>query len=187
MASLLHKFLENTKEHSQDLATAAYLAALDHLMHSFPSIGRGIINELKSQRSCLKMIASENYSSLSVQLAMGNLLTDKYCEGSPFKRFYSCCENIDAIEWECAETAKELFGADSAFVQPHSGSDANLLAMMAVITHKIQGPAVQRLGYKSINDLTEAEYTELKKEIGSHVCLGPSLNSGGISHTAPCV
>ena len=179
MASLLHKFLENTKEHSQDLATAAYLAALDHLMHSFPSIGRGIINELKSQRSCLKMIASENYSSLSVQLAMGNLLTDKYCEGSPFKRFYSCCENIDAIEWECAETAKELFGADSAFVQPHSGSDANLLAMMAVITHKIQGPAVQRLGYKSINDLTEAEYTELKKEIGSHVCLGPSLNSGG--------
>lgn len=84
----------------------AYLASLDHLLHAFPSIGQSIVQELKSQRSRLKMIASENFSSLSVQLAMGNLLTDKYCEGSPFKRFYSCCENVDAIEWECAETAK---------------------------------------------------------------------------------
>lgn len=180
MTSLLHKFLENTSgKHSQDLATTAYLAALDHLVSAFPSVGNSIVNELRRQRSCLKMIASENYSSLSVQLAMGNLLTDKYCEGSPFKRFYSCCENVDAIEWECVETAKELFGAESACVQPHSGSDANLLAMMAIITQKIQGPAVQRLGYKSINDLTEKEYAELKDEIGSHVCLGPSLNSGG--------
>ncbi|WP_348663762.1 glycine hydroxymethyltransferase [Chlamydia vaughanii] len=180
MTSLLHKFLENTSgKQGQDLASTAYLAALDHLLHSFPSIGKSIIDELKSQRSRLKMIASENYASISVQLAMGNLLTDKYCEGSPFKRFYSCCENVDAIEWECVETAKELFGAESAFVQPHSGADANLLAIMSIITHKIQGPAVKRLGYKSINDLSEKEYTELKAEISSHVCLGPSLNSGG--------
>ncbi|BAE81554.1 serine/glycine hydroxymethyltransferase [Chlamydia felis Fe/C-56] len=180
MASLLHKFLENASgKKGQDLASTAYLAALDHLLHSFPSIGKSVIDELKSQRSRLKMIASENYSSISVQLAMGNLLTDKYCEGSPFKRFYSCCENVDAIEWECAETAKELFGAESAFVQPHSGADANLLAIMAIITQKIQGPAVKRLGYKTINDLTDKEYAELKAEIGSHVCLGPSLNSGG--------
>ncbi|EPP36907.1 serine hydroxymethyltransferase family protein, partial [Chlamydia psittaci 84-8471/1] len=108
MASLLHKFLENASgKKGQDLASTAYLAALDHLLHSFPSIGKSIIDELRSQRSRLKMIASENYASISVQLAMGNLLTDKYCEGSPFKRFYSCCENVDAIEWECVETAKE--------------------------------------------------------------------------------
>lgn len=180
MASLLHKFLENTsRKQGQNLASTAYLAALDHLLHFFPSIGRSIIDELKSQRSCLKMIASENYSSISVQLAMGNLLTDKYCEGSPFKRFYSRCENVDAIEWECAETAKELFGAESAFVQPHSGADANLLAVMSIITHKIQGPAVKKLGYKNVSHLSEQEYAELKAEIGTHVCMGPSLNSGG--------
>ncbi|WP_366223496.1 glycine hydroxymethyltransferase [Chlamydia buteonis] len=186
MVSLLHKFLENASgKKGQDLASTAYLAALDHLLHSFPSIGKSIIDELKSQRSRLKMIASENYASISVQLAMGNLLTDKYCEGSPFKRFYSGCENVDVIEWECVETAKELFGAESAFVQPHSGADANLLAIMAIITQKIQGPAVKRLGYKTINDLTDKEYTELKAEIGSHVCLGPSLNSGGhLTHGA---
>lgn len=180
MASLLKKFLENaSRKKGLDLASTAYLAALDHLLHTFPSIGKSIIDELKSQRSRLKMIASENYSSLSVQLAMGNLLTDKYCEGSPFKRFYSCCENVDAIEWECVETAKELFGAENAFVQPHSGSDANLLAAMAIITHKIQSPAVKCLGHKTINDLSEDEYLQLKKDMISHVCLGPSLNAGG--------
>ena len=180
MASLLDRYLRNISEKShQSLASVAYLAALDHLLHAFPSIGQSIVQELKSQRSRLKMIASENYSSLSVQLAMGNLLTDKYCEGSPFKRFYSCCENVDAIEWECAETAKELFGAESAFVQPHSGADANLLAIMSILTQKIQSPAVQRLGYKTINDLPEQEYEALKAEMAQYKCLGPSLNSGG--------
>ncbi|WP_100934605.1 glycine hydroxymethyltransferase [Candidatus Chlamydia corallus] len=180
MVSLLHKFLENASgKKGQSLASTAYLAALDHLLNAFPSVGERIIDELKSQRSHLKMIASENYSSLSVQLAMGNLLTDKYCEGSPFKRFYSCCENVDAIEWECVETAKELFASGCAFVQPHSGADANLLAVMAILTHKVQSPAVKKLGYKTVNELTEEEYTLLKAEMSSCVCLGPSLNSGG--------
>lgn len=180
MTSLLKTFLNKALETKQsNLASIAYLSALDHLIHAFPSVGKSIIAELKSQRSRLKMIASENYSSLSVQLAMGNLLTDKYSEGSPFKRFYSCCENVDAIEWECVETTKELFGAESAFVQPHSGADANLLAAMAIITQKIQSPAVEKLGYKTINELTEDEYEQVRKEIASHICMGPSLNSGG--------
>ncbi|ANH78316.1 glycine hydroxymethyltransferase [Candidatus Chlamydia sanziniae] len=180
MVSLLHKFLQNASEKKgQSLASTAYLAALDHLLHTFPSVGQKVIDELKNQRSHLKMIASENYSSLSVQLAMGNLLTDKYCEGIPFRRFYSSCENVDAIEWECAETAKELFAAEYAFVQPHSGADANLLAVMAILAHKIQSPAVKKLGYKNINDLTEEEYTQVKREMASCVCLAPSLNAGG--------
>lgn len=186
MESLLDKFLKNhADKKKQDLAAIAYVSAIDHLLKTFPSVGQGILNELKSQRSRLKMIASENYSSLSVQLAMGNLLTDKYCEGSPFKRFYSCCENIDAIEWECVETAKELFGADCAMVQPHSGADANLLAVMSILAHKFQTPIVQRLGHKSINDLSEQEFLMLKEELASLVCLGPSLNSGGhLTHGA---
>ncbi|AGW38649.1 serine hydroxymethyltransferase [Chlamydia pecorum W73] len=175
-----HEFLEGRSVNKREkLAAVAYTAALAHLKNCFPSVGKKIIDELKSQRSCLKMIASENYSSLSVQVAMGNLLTDKYCEGSPFRRFYSCCENVDAIEWECAETAKELFSSEYAFVQPLSGSDANLLALMAVLTHKIQTPAVKALGYKTINDLSEEEYMQLKRDMASSVCLGPSLNAGG--------
>lgn len=180
MESLLQKFLKDTaKRNGSNLAAIAYVSALDHLLQTFPSIGQSILNELKSQRSHLKMIASENYSSLSVQLAMGNLLTDKYCEGIPFKRFYSCCENIDAIEWECIETVKELFGADCASVQPHSGADANLLAVMSILTHKFQTPIVKRLQHKSIQALSEKEFEALKAELSSLVCLGPSLNSGG--------
>ncbi|WP_201456702.1 glycine hydroxymethyltransferase [Chlamydia sp. 17-3921] len=180
MVTLMHNFLESSSdEKRKELAITAYSAALAHLQNCFPSIGQRIVNELRSQRSCLKMIASENYSSLSVQLAMGNLLTDKYCEGSPFKRFYSCCENVDAIEWECVETAKELFSAEYAFVQPHSGADANLLAAMAILTHKVQTPTVKALGYKTVNDLSEEEYLQLKTELSSCVCLGPSLNAGG--------
>lgn len=180
MKSLLQKFLENNvNRKGNHLAAIAYMSALDHLLQTFPSIGQSILNELKSQRSRLKMIASENFSSLSVQLAMGNLLTDKYCEGVPFKRFYACCENVDAIEWECIETAKELFGAECAMVQPHSGADANLLAIMSILAHKFQTPMIKRMNHKSIQDLSEEEFIALKEELSSLVCLGPSLNSGG--------
>lgn len=177
-------FLENYLKKSNTLPNPssghiAYLAALDHLLKTFPSVGRRIIDELKSQRSRLKMIASENYSSLSVQLAMGNLLTDKYAEGSPFHRFYAGCEHVDALEWECAETAKELFGVEYANVQPHSGADANLLALMAIVTLKLQTPFIEKLGKKGVDSLTFEEYEQLRKEIGNRVCLGPSLNSGG--------
>lgn len=84
-----------------------------------------IASELADQRSNLKLIASENYSSLATQLAQGNLFTDKYAEGYPLHRFYAGCDNVDAVEPEAAELARMLFGAEHEYVQPHSGADAN--------------------------------------------------------------
>ncbi|WP_213319114.1 glycine hydroxymethyltransferase [Chlamydiifrater volucris] len=179
MSTLLKGFFDKGSVPKDKMAALAYLASLDHLLQHVPSVGKKIIDELKAQRSRLKLIASENYSSLSVQLAMGNLLTDKYSEGSPFRRFYSCCENVDAIEWDCAETAKELFGAEYASVQPHCGADANLLAVMAILNDRVQGDIVSRLGYKTVNNLSEEEYDRLRRELMDVVCLGPSMNSGG--------
>ena len=81
-----------------NLSSVAYLASLQ-LVHSIdPSISKAIIQELIDQRTNLKMIASENFSSISVQMAQANLFTDKYAEGYPFHRFYAGCDNVDTIE-----------------------------------------------------------------------------------------
>src|SRR5208337_4731648 len=91
---------------------AAIYASLDHVALSSPGIARAIIQEFRDQRSNLKLIASENFSSLATQLAHGNLLTDKYAEGFPGHRFYAGCDNVDTIESEATRLACELFGAD---------------------------------------------------------------------------
>ena len=130
------------------------MAALDHIESEFPLISQAIIQELKDQRSHLKLIASENFSSLAVQLAMGNLLTDKYAEGVPHRRFYAGCDNVDVIEDACIEEAKKLFGCDHAYVQPHSGADANLVAFWAMLVHRVQNKEIERLGKKTVDELT---------------------------------
>ena len=112
----------------------AYLAALEQVASISPDVAKNIVRELADQRSNLKMIASENYCSLPTQLAMGNLLTDKYAEGIPDHRFYAGCDNVDAIESQAAKLACDLFGADHAYVQPHSGADANMIAFWAILS-----------------------------------------------------
>ena len=87
----LEKYFNKVPEKKRSKATIAYLAALDHVGEQNPLVAEKIVQELKDQRSHLKLIASENYSSLAVQLAMGNLLTDKYAEGFPGRRFYAGC------------------------------------------------------------------------------------------------
>ncbi|MCH9704244.1 MAG: glycine hydroxymethyltransferase [Chlamydiae bacterium] len=160
-------------------AETAYKAVIDHLKIAAPSVANCIVNELKDQRSHLKLIASENYSSLTTQLTMGNLLTDKYSEGFPFHRFYAGCENVDSIESEAAILAQELFGVDHAYVQPHSGADANLVAFWAILTERIQNPAVEKLKKKSIDELTPEEYEQIRKLMCDQSMLGLSLASGG--------
>lgn len=157
----------------------AYLAALDHLQKTAPSIAKNIIKELQDQRTHLKLIASENYSSLSVQLAMGNLLTDKYCEGYPYHRFYAGCENVDAIETEAGQLAEQLFEVDHAYVQPHSGADANLVAFWAILTEKIQNPFLEKLGKNNLEQLTPQEYERLRQLLCNQSFMGLSLSSGG--------
>jgi glycine hydroxymethyltransferase len=123
-SSRLSRYLARTQGAPLDPAAVAYLATLDTVEATSPGIARRIVQELRDQRTHLKLIASENYSSLAVQLAHGNLFTDKYAEGSIGHRFYAGCDNVDAIEAEAAELARQLFDAEHAYVQPHSGADA---------------------------------------------------------------
>ena len=92
-----------------------------------------IQNEEKRQGEHIELIASENYASLRVLQAQGSVLTNKYAEGYPGKRYYGGCENVDVVETLAIERAKQLFGADYANVQPHSGSQANAAAYMALL------------------------------------------------------
>ena len=124
-AGLLGRYLSSTPHGAIDTAATAYYASLDTVAAASPVAATAIVRELQDQRSSLKLIASENYSSLATQLAQGNLFSDKYAEGYPGHRFYAGCDNVDLIEAEAVRLAKDLFGADHAYVQPHSGADAN--------------------------------------------------------------
>ena len=128
-----------------DAGALACIASLEAVRSVSPEIAGSIVQELADQRTNLKLIASENYSSLASQLAMGNLLTDKYSEGYPFHRFYAGCDNVDAVESLAAKTACEVFGAEHAYVQPHSGADANLIAYWAILSQRIEVPALEEL------------------------------------------
>ena len=92
-----------------------------------------IVDEYERQQSNIELIASENFTSLAVMEACGSVLTNKYAEGKPHKRFYNGCENIDKIEELAQERAKKLFKMDHANVQPHSGAQANMAVFMAVL------------------------------------------------------
>jgi len=96
-----------------------------------PAIAEIVSKELNRQRGQLEMIASENFTSLAVMEAMGSVLTNKYAEGYPGRRYYGGCEFVDQAERLARDRAKELFGARYANVQPHSGSSANLTAYLA--------------------------------------------------------
>lgn len=157
----------------------AYLAALEQVASVAPEIAATIVTELADQRANLKMIASENYCSLAVQLAMGNLLTDKYAEGIPNHRFYAGCDNVDAIESRAAKLACDLFGADHAYLQPHSGADANMVAFWAILTARVQDVALKKSGHKSPFDLSGKAWDALRRQLGNQKLLGLDLSSGG--------
>ena len=117
---------------------------------------------------------------------MGNLLTDKYAEGSPGHRFYAGCENVDTIESYAAESAKSLFGSDHAYVQPHSGADANLVAFWSILIKRVETPAIEKLGKKSVYALTPEEYETIRKEFSNQKMLGLALDCGGhLTHGSP--
>ena len=98
-----------------------------------PEIAKAIEDETRRQEEGLELIASENFVSPAVLEAMGSPLTNKYAEGYPGKRYYGGCEFVDVAENLAIERAKALFGAEHANVQPHSGSQANMAAYMAVM------------------------------------------------------
>lgn len=160
-------------------ASTAYNAALQVIEGVEPRIAAATRQELDDQRGSLKLIASENYASLPVLLTMGTWLSDKYAEGTVGHRFYAGCQNVDTVEAVAAEHARELFGAEYAYAQPHSGIDANLVAYWAILAHRVEGPALADLGAKTVNDLTEADWEALRHRFGQQRVMGMSLDAGG--------
>src|SRR5687767_227297 len=98
-----------------------------------PEIWKAVRDETRRQEEGLELIASENFVSPAVLEAMGSVLTNKYAEGYPGKRYYGGCEVVDVAEQLAIDRAKQLFGADHANVQAHSGSQANMAAYMAMV------------------------------------------------------
>lgn len=133
---------------------SASLAELD------PEVAEAMAGELARQRDTLEMIASENFVPRSVLQAQGSVLTNKYAEGYPGRRYYGGCEHVDVIEDLARNRAKELFGAEFANVQPHSGAQANAAVLMALMN-----PGEKLLGL----DLAH----------GGHLTHGMKLNFSG--------
>ena len=159
--------------------SGAYKTLLDVIGKVEPRISQAIRDELTDQRASLKLIASENYASLPVLATMGTWLSDKYAEGTIGHRFYAGCQNVDMVESVAAEHARELFGAEYAYAQPHSGIDANLTAYWAILAHHIETPALAEFGSKNVSELSEADWETLRARFGSQRLLGMSLDAGG--------
>src|SRR5271155_1761455 len=163
--SLIQSYLKNRESGAISPGFLAYLANLECVARVAPDVARSIVQELADQRRNIKMIASENFSSLATQCAMANLLTDKYAEGIPHHRFYAGCDNVDTIEDLTNQRARELFGAAHAYAQPHSGADANLVAFWSVLRARVELPKMAEiLGAESPDALVPADWYKLSAE-----------------------
>src|SRR3954471_16017247 len=134
-----------------------------------------IKKELERQRHGIELIASENFTSLQVMQAMGNVMTNKYAEGYPGKRYYAGCEIVDQTEQLAIDRLKQIFSCDYANVQPHSGAQANAAVLLAVLQagDKILGLDLSMGGHlthgSSVNfsgKLYEPHFYGVKKETG---------------------
>lgn len=122
---------------------------MDYLSKTDPAVAAIVQAELERQRNCIELIASENFTSLAVMEAAGSVLTNKYAEGYPHKRYYGGCQRVDEVEDLARDRACELFKCKYANVQPHSGSQANFAAITAVLDpgEKIMGMSLDHGGH----------------------------------------
>jgi glycine hydroxymethyltransferase len=114
-----------------------------------------------------------------VLLAMGNWLSDKYAEGTIGRRLYAGCEMVDRVEELAVGHARALFSAEHAYVQPHSGIDANLVAFWSILARRVEQPALQAACVRHVNDLPGADWERLRRELHSQRMLGMALDAGG--------
>ncbi len=161
---------------------------LDVIKKVDPAVAEAIEKELDRQRNTIELIASENFTSPAVMAACGSVLTNKYAEGKPHKRFYNGCENVDIIEELAQKRACELFKMDHANVQPHSGAQANMAVFMYALNigdtvlgmdlsnggHLSHGSPVNFSGINynivsyGVNDNGEIDYDEVEKLAKEH-------------------
>src|SRR5204863_1111718 len=104
-----------------------------HLKNVDPTVAAAIEHERQRQQENVELIASENFVSLAVMEAQGSVLTNKYAEGYPKKRWYGGCEFVDTVEQLAIDRAKKLFGCEHVNVQPHSGAQANMAVYFSVL------------------------------------------------------
>lgn len=172
-------YLQSTSPDEVNPGFLGYLSALTEVAKVAPQVAQSIVRELADQRANLKLIASENYCSLATQLAMGNLLTDKYAEGYPGHRFYAGCDNVDAVEAYACDQLTQLFGCDHAYVQPHSGADANLIAYWAILQTRVEMPTLEKMDIKDPSKLSRDDWNSIRQKTGNQRLLGMDYYSGG--------
>ena len=145
------------------------------VMQADPEVGAAMNQELARQRRNLELIASENIVSPTVLAAMGSVLTNKYAEGYPGKRYYGGCEAVDIVENLAIERAKELFGAEFANVQPHSGAQANLAVYAALLK---PGDTVMGMSLADGGHLTHGAPVNMSGQLYNFVPYG--INAEGL-------
>ncbi len=144
-----------------------------------PELARSIAQERQRQEDHVELIASENYASPRVLEAQGSVLTNKYAEGYPGKRYYGGCEYVDIAETLAIERVKKLFGADYANVQPHSGSSANIAVYMALLN---PGDTVLGMSLAHGGHLTHGAKVNFSGKIYNSVQYGINPDTGLIDY-----
>ena len=151
--------------------------SMDYLAQFDPEIASQMQSEYQRQQRNIELIASENIASPAVIAAMGSVLTNKYAEGYPGKRYYGGCEVVDVIEQIAIDRAKQLFGAEYANVQPHSGAQANLAAYMAVLQ---PGDTIVGMDLANGGHLTHGARVNLSGKIYNSFSYGVNPETGRI-------
>ena len=138
-----------------------------------------IQNEKKRQQNKLELIASENFVSYAVMEAMGSYMTNKYAEGYPGNRYYAGCQNVDVVENLARERLKEIFGAEYANVQPHSGAQANMAVYNAVLDY---GDTVMGLNLSHGGHLTHGSKVNSSGKLYNFIPYGINKETGRIDY-----
>ena len=142
-------------------------------------LGALLGGELRRQRRCIELIASENIASSAVIACMGTVLTNKYAEGLPAKRYYGGCEVVDEVERLAIARAKQLFGAEFVNVQPHSGAQANLAVYAALLQ---PGDTLLGMNLASGGHLTHGAPANQSGKVYNAVSYGVDPNTGRIDY-----
>lgn len=156
-----------------------YNDSIGFIAKSDPELAGFMASELMRQERNLELIASENYASPAVMAAMGSVLTNKYAEGYPGKRYYGGCEFVDEVETLAIERAKKLFGAAYANVQPHSGAQANTAVYFALLT---PGDKLMGMDLSAGGHLTHGSPVNLSGKYFNIVSYGVSAETGLIDY-----
>ncbi len=144
-----------------------------------PAVEAALVREVERQKTTINLIASENYTSPAVLETQGSVLTNKYAEGYPQRRYYGGCENVDAVETLAMERARQLFKSEFANVQPHSGAQANMAAYFALLEY---GDTVLAMGLATGGHLTHGSAVNFSGKLYKFVPYGVSQDTERIDY-----